>query len=69
MGKVVNLNQYRKQRNRKGLEETASGNRAKFGRTKQERMLLHLEKQRRRSELDDKILADKSSKDESPDTE
>ena len=66
MGKVVNLNQYRKRRSQEEREENASENRVKFGRTKKERMLLQLETQRNRSDLDNKLLFDKSSKDDSP---
>jgi len=69
MGKVVNLNQYRKRRSQEEREETASENRVKFGRTKKERMLLQLETQRNRSDLDNKLLFDKSSKDDSPETD
>ncbi|NQU72316.1 MAG: DUF4169 family protein [Rhodospirillales bacterium] len=69
MGKVVNLNQYRKQRSQKEREENASENRIKFGRTKKERMLLQLETQRSRADLDNKLLTDKSSTDDAPDTE
>ena len=69
MGKVVNLNQYRKWRSQKERAETASENRVKFGRTKQERILLHLETQRNRSDLDSKLLTDKSPKNDSPDAE
>jgi hypothetical protein len=69
MGKVVNLNQYRKQRSQKEREENASDNRIKFGRTKKERMLLQLETQRSRADLDNKLLTDKFSKDDTPDTE
>ena len=69
MGKVVNLNQYRKQRSQKEREETASQNRVKFGRTKKERMLLQIETQRKRSDLDNKLLSDNSSKDDMPDAE
>lgn len=69
MGKVVNLNQYRKKRSQKEREETASQNRVKFGRTKKERMLLQIETQRKRSDLDNKLLSDKSSGDKTPDPE
>ena len=69
MGKVVNLNQYRKRRSQEEREENASENRVKFGRTKKERMLLQLETQRNRSDLDSKLLFDKSSKDDSPETD
>ncbi|MEE2968944.1 MAG: DUF4169 family protein [Pseudomonadota bacterium] len=69
MGKVVNLNQYRKRRSQEEREENASENRVKFGRTKKERMLLQLETQRNRSDLDNKLLFDKSSKDDSPETD
>lgn len=68
MGKVVNLNQYRKRRSQKEREENASGNRVKFGRTKKERMLFQLESRRNRSDLDKKRLIDESSKDDSPET-
>lgn len=61
MGKVVNLNQYRKQRSRNEREKNASDNRVKFGRSKAERMLLQLETQRSRSDLDNKLLSDESS--------
>ena len=69
MGKVVNLNQYRKKRSQKEREEAASQNRVKFGRTKKERMLLQIETQRKRSDLDNKLLSDKSSEDKAPDSE
>ncbi len=69
MGKVVNLNQYRKRRSQEEREENASENRVKFGRTKKERMLMQLETQRNRSDLDNKLLFDKSSKDDSPETD
>ena len=69
MGKVVNLNQYRKKRFQKEREETASQNRVKFGRAKKERMLLQIETQRKRSDLDNKVLSDKSSEDKTPDPE
>lgn len=69
MGKVVNLNQYRKRRSQEERGENASENRVKFGRTKKERMLLQLETQRNRSDLDSKLLFDKSSKDDSPETD
>ncbi len=69
MGKVVNLNQYRKRRSQEEREENASENRVKFGRTKKERMLLQLETQSNRSDLDNKLLFDKSSKDDSPETD
>jgi Domain of unknown function (DUF4169) len=69
MGKVVNLNQYRKRRANKTREESASENRIKFGRTKKERMLLQLETQRNRSALDNKSLVDKSAKDDAPEAD
>jgi len=69
MGKVVNLNQYRKKRSQQEREDTASRNRVKFGRTKKERMLLQIETQRKRSDLDNKLLSDKSSEDKTPDPE
>jgi hypothetical protein len=54
--KIVNLNQYRKQRRRVEAERSAAENRVRFGRSKQERSKERLDNRRARKEIDDKRL-------------
>ena len=56
MGDVVNLNQYRKRRERADAARRAAANRAKAGRGKAERESLRGESNRRDSELDGKLI-------------
>ncbi|MBM3485252.1 MAG: DUF4169 family protein [Alphaproteobacteria bacterium] len=51
MGDVVNLNQYRKKRDREDARRTASTNRARFGRDKQERRETTFVFERREAQL------------------
>lgn len=66
MGDVVNLNRFRKARERKDADTQASANRAAFGRPKDEKQATRqlLERSRREHEL--KYLEDKSHDDEPP---
>ncbi len=66
MGDVVNLNRYRKARERRDADAKAATNRAAFGRPKDEKQStrLLLEKSRRDHEL--KYLEDKSRNDDPP---
>lgn len=56
MGDIVNLNQYRKQRERLERKKSAAANRAKFGRRKEEATEEKQERKRKRTELDRKLL-------------
>jgi hypothetical protein len=56
MGEVVNLNKYRKVRQRLDDEKRAVENRAKFGRTKRERDQARDQAGREHKELEDKRL-------------
>ena len=67
MGKVLNLNHYRKLRERREREAKAAANRAKYGQPKPETARLQLESERDQAELDDKLLEDKSNRDGTPD--
>jgi len=66
MGDVVNLNRYRKARDRKEADSKAASNRAAFGRPKDEKQAnrLLLERSRRDHEL--KYLEDQTSRDDEP---
>lgn len=66
MGDVVNLNRFRKARERRDAEAKAAANRAAFGRAKDEKQSTQqlLERSRREHEL--KYLEDKSRNDEPP---
>lgn len=68
MGDVVNLNRYRKARDRRERAENAEANRAKFGRTKHERTRLQIESRRENAELEGKLLEDKSDRTDEPET-
>jgi hypothetical protein len=56
MAELVNLNKYRKQRNRGDAQKTAAENRARHGRSKAERKLERLDSDKAAKDLDDKRL-------------
>jgi Domain of unknown function (DUF4169) len=56
MATIVNLSKYRKPRDGAEAERRASENRARFGRTKQQRAQDALEAARARKEIEDKRL-------------
>ena len=56
MGDVVNLNKYRKNRQRVRTERTAAQNRVRFGRDKLERERARIENERTAREQEDKRL-------------
>lgn len=56
MGELVNLNKYRKQRERQSAAKRATENRVKFGRDKAERTRLRADKDRDNRSHDDKLL-------------
>ncbi len=63
MGDIVNLNKYRKQRQRTEQTEQAAENRVRFGRNKSDRTRTHSEQDRRSRDLEGKRL-DESRPDE-----
>lgn len=52
MAEIINLNQYRKSRQRQERQKTASENRINFGRSKPERQHEESERENRRRELE-----------------
>ena len=56
MGEIVNLNRFRKQRDRDEKARTAATNRAKHGRTKEEKAHEDAEAERRDKDLDNKHI-------------
>lgn len=56
MGDIVNLNQFRKRRERELKEMRTRGNRVKSGQKKADRKSLHNEIEKRRRELDGKRI-------------
>lgn len=56
MGEIINLNRYRKNRERKESGAQAAENRARFGRSKDDRLREKAEQDRRQTELDNKKL-------------
>jgi hypothetical protein len=56
MGELVNLNKYRKQREKLATAKCATENRVKFGRDKADRGRVRAEKDREIRNLDDKLL-------------
>ena len=56
MADVVNLNQYRKRRNRRDADKTAAANRTRHGRSKAEREKLRRESDKAAKDLDNKRL-------------
>ena len=64
MGDIVNLNQFRKQRERANAKQRARVNRAKHGLDKRERRQITSEREHRRSEHDGNRLDGRSPSDE-----
>jgi hypothetical protein len=56
MGEIINLNRYRKNRERMENDAQAAENRARFGRSKEDRLHDKSEQDRRQSDLDSKKL-------------
>ncbi|HZS85325.1 MAG TPA: DUF4169 family protein [Stellaceae bacterium] len=56
MADIVNLNQFRKKRERRAAERRAATNRRIFGLSKEERAKAQRENDRTRKDLDDKRL-------------
>ena len=56
MGDVVNLNRFRKNRDRKKNEEDARNNRIRYGRTGQQKKLDRAESERNKTEVEQKKL-------------
>ena len=56
MADLVNLNRYRKERNRRDAEKTAAENRARHGRSKTERKKERLDSAKAAKDLDNKRL-------------
>jgi hypothetical protein len=56
MGELVNLNKYRKQREKLASAKRAAENRVKFGRDKTERARARADQDRETRNLDDKLL-------------
>jgi hypothetical protein len=61
MGDVVNLNQWRKRKERQAAEDQAAANRAKFGQTKAERQRSAAECERADKEHAGQLLLDHKS--------
>lgn len=61
MGDVVNLNRFRKARNRDEQNRQAARNRARYGQSKIEKVSATRETERQRRELDGKRLDDSGS--------
>ena len=58
MGDVVNLNQWRKRKDRKASESKAAANRAKFGQAKVDRLRTAAERAREDKEHGGRLLLD-----------
>ena len=58
MADVVNLNRFRKTRQKEEREKTAEENRVRFGRTKAEKLRDRQEAERRKAALDGKKVED-----------
>ena len=56
MAEIVNLNQFRKKRQRSGAERRAAENRRNFGLGKEERQRARRENERAKKDLEDKRL-------------
>ena len=67
MGDVVNLNQFRKQRERLERKKAAAANRAKFGRAKGDVVTTKKSRERDKTKLDGKRLKDTADTDDTPD--
>lgn len=59
MADVVNLNRFRKMRQKEEREKTAGENRVRFGRTKAEKLRDRQGAERRQTDLDGKKVEDK----------
>ncbi len=68
MGDVINLNQYRKRRERSKSQKRAVENRARKGRTKKETARQRREAGQAGSELDNKVLSKPSPPEDTPST-
>lgn len=64
MGDVVNLNQYRKQRERSSRESRAAENRVRHGKTKADRIMNEREQAQLDQDLEGKRLSDETEPDE-----
>jgi hypothetical protein len=53
---IINLNQFRKKRDRRAAERRAAENRSRFGLTKDERTRAQRESEKVKKDLDDKRL-------------
>lgn len=69
MGDVVNLNRFRKSRDRQERARTAEENRTKFGRNKQDRTRLKIESSRDATDHEGKLLEDKSRPEKDPEAD
>ena len=67
MGDLINLNQYRKQRERAERQKQAQGNRTKYGRRNSDRVQSDHEQQKRSRELDNKLLMPPHDQDDTED--
>lgn len=67
MGELVNLNQYRKKRERLQRKKSAAANRMRFGRPKDETIQSKKERVRDDTELDGKQLSDQPNTRTDPD--
>jgi hypothetical protein len=56
MADIVNLNQFRKKRDRRLAEQRAAENRRSFGLSKEEKAKLQRDQERSKKDLDDKRL-------------
>jgi hypothetical protein len=56
MAEIVNLNRFRKERDRAAKAKTAEENRARFGRTKEEREVTEATARKADKALDDKKI-------------
>ena len=68
MGDVINLNQYRKRRERSKLQRRAAENRARKGRTKEETTRQRHEAGQAGADLDDNQLSKPSPPEDTPST-
>jgi len=68
MGDVINLNQYRKRRERSKSQTRAAENRARHGRTKEETARERHEAGQASAKLDNKQLSEPSPPEDTPST-
>ncbi|WP_336969469.1 DUF4169 family protein [Sphingobium aromaticiconvertens] len=66
MGDVINLRQARKQRDRASASRLAETNRAKFGRTKAERLALQAEAARQEKQIEGARRDNSGGREETP---